>query len=232
MPQVNPVYYCINDTANPLSAIGTNLLWYTTATGGVGSATAPTPITVATGTTTYYVTQTINGCEGPRASIAVLISEPPASLSLVTSNYFSELQTVTITVLPLGNYEYQLDNGIFQATNVFTNVGSGQHSVTVRNQCDALVDTFTIIDYPKFFTPNGDGYHDTWNIFALSDQPNAKIYIFDRLGKLIKEIRASGDGWNGTFNGAELPSTDYWFTIQYLEDNQNKEFKSHFALKR
>jgi gliding motility-associated-like protein len=232
LPEVDPVHYCINDTANPLSAIGTNLLWYTIATAGVGSATAPTPTTVATGTTTYYVTQTINGCEGPRASIAVLISEQPASLSLVTSNYFSELQSVTVTVLPSGNYEYQLDNGPFQTTNVFTNVDSGEHTVTVRNECGELEDVFTIIDYPKFFTPNGDGYHDTWNIFALSDQPNAKIYIFDRLGKLIKEIRASGEGWNGTFNGVELPSTDYWFTIQYLEDNQNKEFKSHFALKR
>jgi len=66
----------------------------------------------------------------------------------------------------------------------------------------------------------------------LSDQVNAKIYIFDRFGKLIKQITPEGQGWDGTFNGNPLPSTDYWFTVEYLEATTIKEFKAHFTLKR
>ena len=89
----------------------------------------------------------------------------------------------------------------------------------------------TIIDYPKYFTPNGDGYNDKWNIGGLT---NTNIDIYDRYGKLIKQINTSNPGWDGTFNGQLLPATDYWFTIEYIEPNTNntKIFKSHFSLKR
>jgi valyl-tRNA synthetase len=95
----------------------------------------------------------------------------------------------------------------------------------------------SVIDYPNFFTPNGDGYHDTWNIIGLGSQEDAKIYIFDRYGKLIKQISSAGEGWDGTYNGNQLPADDYWFTVTYREMNAAgesvvKEFKSHFAMKR
>jgi gliding motility-associated-like protein len=126
-----------------------------------------------------------------------------------------------------------LDNGSFQSSNVFVNVGAGPHTVIARNGCGMVgPDTVTIVDYPKFFTPNGDGYHDQWNISALSGQANAKIYIFDRFGKLLKEIQPSSNGWDGTFNQQNLPATDYWFVVYYIEKDMSKEFKSHFALKR
>ena len=63
--------YCQMATTAPLSAAGSNLLWYTSATGGTGSAAAPIPSDTAVGTTTWYVSQTINGCESPRAPINV-----------------------------------------------------------------------------------------------------------------------------------------------------------------
>ena len=117
---------------------------------------------------------------------------------------------------------------------MFTNVGSGEHEVTVRDihQCGELPGSTYIVDFPKYFTPNGDGYHDEWNISALSGQANAKIYIFDRFGKLLREIRPSSNGWDGNLNNQSLPATDYWFIVHYEEKNQTKEFKSHFALKR
>ena len=75
MPTVtSPVQYCQNQTASQLTASGTNLLWYVTSSGGTGSAIAPTPSTANIGTTTYYVSQSSNGCEGPRASINVIIN--------------------------------------------------------------------------------------------------------------------------------------------------------------
>ncbi|MBY0486136.1 MAG: T9SS type B sorting domain-containing protein, partial [Flavobacteriaceae bacterium] len=58
-----------------------------------------------------------------------------------------------------------------------------------------------------------------------------KIYIFDRFGKLIKQISPDGAGWDGTYNGQPLPSTDYWFTVDYME-SIDKQFKAHFSLKR
>ena len=82
-----PVTYCLNATAVPLTATGTGLLWYTTATGGTGSATAPTPSTATSGNTSYWVSQT-NGssCEGPRAEIVVIVNPlPTATISGTTS---------------------------------------------------------------------------------------------------------------------------------------------------
>ncbi|RXR21542.1 T9SS type B sorting domain-containing protein, partial [Flavobacterium stagni] len=82
-----------------------------------------------------------------------------------------------------------------------------------------------------YFTPNGDGIHDTWNIVGLQNT-TAKIYIFDRYGKLIKQISPSSLGWDGTYNGYLAPSTDYWFKVEYDEGGVMKEFKAHFSLKR
>lgn len=127
-----------------------------------------------------------------------------------------------------------MDNGPIQSSNVFTNVAAGTHIIHVKDEfgCTDLTTQVTVLGYPNFFTPNGDTYNDTWNIIGLKDQPNAKIHIYDRYGKYIKQISPIGDGWDGTFNNKMLPSTDYWFTVEYLENGQSKEFKSHFSLVR
>ena len=75
----SPVTYCQNTTAIPLTAIGTNLKWYLVATGGVGSTTAPTPVTTSIGSTNYYVSQSTGTCEGPRAQIVVNVTAQTAS---------------------------------------------------------------------------------------------------------------------------------------------------------
>ncbi|WP_306353815.1 T9SS type B sorting domain-containing protein, partial [Flavobacterium sp. '19STA2R22 D10 B1'] len=101
-----------------------------------------------------------------------------------------------------------------------------------ENGCQPTIIKAMAINYPHYFTPNADGYHDTWNIIGLGAQPNAKIYIFDRYGKLIKQISPAGEGWDGTYNGQPITSTDYWFTVTFEEDGTTKEFKAHFSLKR
>ena len=58
------------------------------------------------------------------------------------------------------------------------------------------------------------------------------ITIYNRFGKLLKQLNPESSGWDGTFNGEQMPSTDYWFKVEYTEDNIRKEFKSHFSLKR
>jgi len=80
----SPISYCQNATASPLSATGTNLLWYTSSTGGTGSSTAPTPSTSIVGTTSYYISQTVSGCEGPRATINVDVIALPSAPAVTT----------------------------------------------------------------------------------------------------------------------------------------------------
>jgi gliding motility-associated-like protein len=91
--------------------------------------------------------------------------------------------------------------------------------------------------YPKFFTPNNDGYNDYWNIPNYKNFFQAQISIFDRYGKLVKEISPIDLGWDGYYNGNLMPATDYWFNLKYKEKNINgdlesKSFRSHFSLKR
>jgi gliding motility-associated-like protein len=89
-----------------------------------------------------------------------------------------------------------------------------------------------IMDYPKFFTPNGDGYNDTWNIKCLRENPVAKVSVFDRFGKLIISFSPRENSWDGRFNGQLLPGSDYWFVAEYLNNNGiQATFRSHFSLR-
>lgn len=158
------------------------------------------------------------------------------ALNWTTTDAFAKIQIVTVTE-PVGiNYLYQMDSGPYQTSTVFENVASGSHSITVKdvNGCSQLTNNnVLIIGYPKYFTPNGDTYNDTWNINGLSDlSSNSRIYIFDRYGKLLKDISPKGAGWDGTYIGQPMPADDYWFTVEYSENNSIKKFKSHFSLKR
>ena len=110
----------------------------------------------------------------------------------------------------------------------------GVHEIWVRDKffCGVKKIQVQIINYPTYFSPNGDSIHDTWNIYELKNQVNSYIDIFDRYGKLIKQIKPSGLGWDGNYNGNPLPATDYWFTVYYTEQNTNQQFSSHFSLIR
>jgi|GEM_PF-1141793 len=169
-------------------------------------------------------------------TIFVTVNDPTLqSVTWTVSAAFDENQVITILATGPGNYLYQLDYGPFQESPVFENVLAGTHTITVvdQNGCSPSIteSDVRVINYPKYFTPNGDGFHDTWNVTGLEEQPG-KISIFDRYGKLIKQISTRGNGWDGTYNGHQMPSTDYWFTIEYTELSVKKEFKAHFALKR
>ena len=161
---------------------------------------------------------------------------PATAFSAVVTDAFTDNATITVTVNPAGtgNLIYSLDGGAWQSSNVFTGVQAGPHEIMVEDTegCTNLTQPITVIDYPKYFTPNGDGIHDNWKIVGLEAKHNAKIYIFDRYGKLIKQINPTGDGWNGMYNGQQAPSTDYWFNVEYTENEQPKQFKAHFSLKR
>jgi gliding motility-associated-like protein len=177
------------------------------------------------------------GCVSNQSAIFTVIKSGPAVI--IGTGYeeiiaFEDIQNIIVTVQGYGTYHYQLDNGpILDNGGVFENVPYGTHTITVHDvkgntPCDNLViSNISVINYPHFFTPNGDGINDEWNIVGLIPQPNAKIYIFDRFGKLMKQISSTGTGWNGFFNGEPMPATDYWFTVEYLELGLSKTFKAH-----
>jgi len=81
------IYYCQDDVPAELTAIGANMLWYNSATGGIGSSVAPLPSTSIAGTFNYYVSQTVNGCESDRATIAVIIRPKPGKPGVAVKNY-------------------------------------------------------------------------------------------------------------------------------------------------
>ena len=90
---------------------------------------------------------------------------------------------------------------------------------------------FVEIEIPNYFTPNGDGENDTWTPMNIRQYPNIHTMIYDRYGRLIKELY-QGDSWDGTYNGKDLPSGDYWYIITLGSEDDSREFKGHFTLFR
>lgn len=153
----------------------------------------------------------------------------------IVINDFQENNSATIQISPtsIGDYEYSLDGINYQNSNVFSNLLAGEYTVYVQDKkgCGITLETFYILDYPRYFTPNNDGYNDTWNIKNLERRglENSLITIYDRYGKLLKQLVGNSSGWNGTFNNEVLPAADYWFTIELTN---GKTVKGHFSLIR
>lgn len=190
----------------------------------------------AAGTYSVVVTNTATNCQNFDTILATFSSEPATfEANLITPAFSSGLATIeAIATGGFGIYEYSINAIDWQSSPIFSNLENGSYIIYVRDVqgCGMLSsDQIQTITYPNYFTPNGDGYNDTWNV-RLPNDYNGIITIYDRYGKLIKQIAPSGIGWDGTFNGNLLPSTDYWFKVEYTENNIRKEFKSHFSLKR
>jgi gliding motility-associated-like protein len=216
------------------------------ATGPSYTVDTPSP----TGATRdYTVTVTSNSslaCPTTSLPFSVIQSGqavvPSGTVGYTVTSAFSSLQTITVNIEGYGapDYQYSLDDGPRQTSNVFENVSLGTHVIHVWDgkgdiaySCEELIIAdVQIIDYPYYFTPNGDGIHDTWNIVGLANKPGTKIFIFDRYGKLLKQISSTGAGWDGTYNGNLMPSDDYWFTVDFEENGILKQFNAHFAMKR
>ncbi len=146
---------------------------------------------------------------------------------------------IEIIVLGNGNYEYAINGGEFQDDPVFLDVPPGVNTVVINdvNGCGTTEPIeFLVVGYPKFFTPNGDGIHDNWNVLGVETLTNPSIFIFDRFGKLLKQLDVNSLGWDGTFNGRAMPSSDYWFRLDYERDDQGvlvaRSVRRHFSLVR
>ncbi|MEP0733455.1 MAG: T9SS type B sorting domain-containing protein, partial [Nonlabens ulvanivorans] len=174
------------------------------------------------------------GCVFNPINFTVFASQTPA-VEFITSTNFGDPNTITVTVNGTGDYQYVLDNGVPQNSNVFVDVSRGYHEVRVidLNGCaPSPPQQVLIIDYPRFFTPNNDGFNDTWYVDQINTFDSATFSIFDRYGKLLKSYDKDHNGWDGLYNGSPMPSSDYWFLLEIKDSRGDMEIKGHFSLKR
>ena len=232
------VFYCLNKFPETItldaailndSASNYTYIWSN------GDSTYETQIN-QTGVYTVTVTNS-DGCSKKRT----IIVEPSniANFQSIDITDVTQANSITVLVSGEGIYQYALfntSNNIsipYQDSNTFQNIAPGIYNVFVKdikNDCGVVEDQVSVIGYPKFFTPNDDNFNDTWQVIGVSEvfQPNTRISIYNRFGKLMKQINPLGEGWNGLYNGEKLPTDDYWFTVE-LQDG--RVFKDHFTLK-
>ena len=185
----------------------------------------------------YTVEISALGCSTTR-TITVLNSDIPVIESILVNDFTTEVNTVQVNLSAsgTGDYVFSLDNpnGPFQESGFFGNVATGLHELYIKDlkACGIIGPvSINVLGIPKYFTPNGDGYNDLWNIRGANAEfhKHSTISIFDRHGKFLKQISAVGFGWDGICNNKPLPAEDYWYHIT-LEDGRSA--KGHFTLKR
>jgi len=240
----NSQLFCIDENAAiaNLNITGTNIKWYDSATNG-----ALLPTTTLLQNKIYYATQTLNNCESVRFAVTVKIqdtqnpiADSPQTFCIQQKAKISDINisgenikwfespTSTISL----SESTLLENGMtYYALETINNCESDRIPVTISvleattSNCINFVDE---LPFPKFFTPNGDGYNDYWTIDFSYLAPNTGIKIFNRYGKFIKELNKN-TSWDGNYLGQEQPASDYWFIVTRLNGT---EFKGHFSLKR
>lgn len=187
-----------------------------------------------------------NQIDGPsgsfecRSSRVFTVTESgPASIEGTEVTLGAGVITIEVAVSGVGDYEFALGSpdGPYQASNRFSGLPLDTYTVYVRdrNGCgitQALIQPdLTVEGFPKFFTPNGDGINDFWQFLPPPSgvNPIRELFIFDRFGNLLSQVDPQGAGWDGTWNGRALPSSDYWFRAI---DTSGREVRGHFSLKR
>ena len=240
----NNQQFCIdeNATITNINITGAAIKWYDSAING----------NVLTETTSlqnsvYYATQTLNNCESERFAISVKIQDTK-SLIVDINQSFCVQQNATIDNIKISGENIKwyndliagtelsestpLENGItYYASQTVNNCESDRTPITIQILEATTADCINYVEelpFPKFFTPNNDGYNDTWTIDFAYLKPNTGIRIFDRYGKFIKELTVN-TAWDGTYIGQDEPASDYWFTVTRLN---GAEFRGHFSLKR
>lgn len=206
-------------------------LGFSTYNWSTGSSLNTTTINQA-GTYTLTVTQNYGTiiCNDSE-TITVLNSNVATITQIETVDWTDTENSIGVVVTGDGDYEYSLDGLSYQDSPNFYGLISGEYTVFVRDKkgCGVSNETVYLLMYPKFFTPNSDGANDKWRIKNSSVEPNMQLFIYDRYGKLLKQLSSLGEGWDGIHNGIQMPADDYWFVVKR---ENGKEYRGHFCLKR
>ncbi|MEP3836340.1 MAG: choice-of-anchor L domain-containing protein [Algibacter sp.] len=187
----------------------------------------------------YSVTVTRQNTVGANCSTTHnfnVIPSEEAEITLTSTVNFADPNRITVEInnARIGDYVFILDGGEPQTSKIFNDVSFGRHIVTVRdlNGCMDISQPVFVFDIPKFVTPNNDNAYDTWHIVGADQLPGTLVYIYNRHGKLLKMLPYNSLGWDGTFNGQNMPSDDYWFSADIVQNGETFNIRGHFALKR
>ena len=186
-----------------------------------------------TGETLWARLQNSGGCIGHdiKSFTITIYNIPQIDFTAETTDFTVNDNTITIAMAGIQDYEFSLDDLQYTDNPLFTGLESGVYTVYVRSKtrCKTVHKEVVILNYPRFFTPNGDGENDTWRVPFLQFYPGAEMNVFDRFGKLLHSFSSNSQGWDGTYDGKPLPSTDYWFVLKF---GNNRIIKGHFAMLR
>jgi gliding motility-associated-like protein len=165
-------------------------------------------------------------------NFTVFISSVAIISEIINSNWNQDSTTVSVVLSAAssGDYQYAIDQSEFQDSNTFIGINGGEHTVFVKdkNGCGIISQVIYLHLFPKYFTPNGDSFNDTWSVKFLKAGDTYQTYIYDRYGKFLKML-TNNESWDGTVSGRPLPATDYWFQII---SSDGKTYNSHFSLRR
>jgi len=243
----NPQIVCLNGPELVLSVENSAAAYDFEWTTPDGNTIIGSQITVSSGGLYTVTGTTIDGTNCSRTreiqvneSIIATLSD--ADITIVDDSDNNSI-TIDPTNLGIGDYEYALldDQNNFevnyQDAPLFENLGGGFYTILVRdkNGCGTATLAVSVIEFPKFFTPNNDGQNDTWAIKGANSTfyPTSQISIFNRFGKLVAQIDIDNVGWTGTYNGKTLPSDDYWYAIKLIDRNGVvRERKGNMSLLR
>jgi len=183
------------------------------------------------GNYTLTVNKNIDGINCQKSFPFTLVRSDLPQIEKVEFQDLSPQNYIEIIATGNGDFEYSIDGITYFDDNIFKNVLGGVYTVYVRDKrgCGEDRAEVILVDYPRFFTPNGDNINDHWQIFGGTNYPNSEIFIYDQYGKMITQFSSSDTGWDGTYNQNQMPSSDYWFKADL---GNGRIFKGHFALKR
>lgn len=182
------------------------------------------------------------GCLSEEKSISIINSERATITKndfVIVDNSINNTIYVNNPNLGIGDYEFALDDefGMYRNVGFFENITTGIHTLFIKDKfgCGTQEYQFSVLEYPKFFTPNADGENDIWKIEGYDKDfyTISEVYIYDRFGKLIYTIDKNSDGWNGDSDNGKSISNDYWFkTILTDLNGYSIEKTGNFSLIR
>lgn len=241
----NSATYCLDDNAITLTTFNPKGNYTYQWRDSLGQLVSTDAFAVVDAGGEYTVIATsMAGCE----SFPVTFSTVDSAIAKINEDAITIVQlsnnnSITINNtnnnLGIGDYEFALDNrnGPYKNDPYFENVVAGTHTIYVRdkNGCGIAFLEVYVLGFPKFFTPNNDGFNDFWSIrgFGTDFTNESTVKIFDRYGKLIKQIKGENGAWDGTFNGLPMATSDYWFFAELVEVSGTvKNYRGHFSLLR
>lgn len=187
--------------------------------------------------------QAMTSCTGFN-TFEVVTSSSAVIVDISVTDDSIDNNSISIVVDGLGSYDFMLSssNQFLPGNNssiTFSNLPIGIYTITIRdrNGCgDTISDEIPVIFFQRHFTPNEDGIYDTWRIQGVDNDffQDVTVKIYDRYGKQVAIIPDKNHiGWDGVYNGARLPSNDYWYDARLIDKNGKlRTKKSHFSLLR